>query len=120
MNTYVNLTSIDARFDFGEPGEGGTETIGQEKMIKALKKIGKKKNIKAVVLRINSPRIAYYVEILFGIGLLHFDNILIHSWLCFTQGLFSCPHLEFGLKLGDNTCWPLLCISTNKRTWHIT
>ena len=36
-------------------GEGGTETIGQEKMIKALKKIGKKKNIKAVVLRINSP-----------------------------------------------------------------
>lgn len=36
-------------------GEGGAEMIGQEKMIKALKKIGKKKNIKAVVLRINSP-----------------------------------------------------------------
>ena len=36
-------------------GEGGTEMIGQEKTIKALKKIGKKKNIKAVVLRINSP-----------------------------------------------------------------
>ena len=36
-------------------GEGGSEMIGQEKMIKALKKIGKKKNIKAVVLRINSP-----------------------------------------------------------------
>ena len=36
-------------------GEGGADMIGQEKMIKALKKIGKKKNIKAVVLRINSP-----------------------------------------------------------------
>jgi len=36
-------------------GEGGAEIIGQEKMIKALKKIAKKKNIKAVVLRINSP-----------------------------------------------------------------
>ena len=36
-------------------GEGGAEMIGQEKMIKALKKIAKKKNIKAVVLRINSP-----------------------------------------------------------------
>ena len=36
-------------------GEGGAEMIGQEKMIKALKKIGKKKNIKAVVLRVNSP-----------------------------------------------------------------
>ena len=36
-------------------GEGGSEMIGQEKMIKALKKIGKKKNIKAVVMRINSP-----------------------------------------------------------------
>ena len=36
-------------------GEGGAEMIGQEKMIKALKKIGQKKNIKAVVLRINSP-----------------------------------------------------------------
>jgi protease-4 len=36
-------------------GEGGAEMIGQGKMIKALKKIGKKKNIKAVVLRINSP-----------------------------------------------------------------
>ena len=35
-------------------GEGGADMIGQEKMIKALKKIGKKKNIKAVVLRINS------------------------------------------------------------------
>ncbi|CAI8158485.1 MAG: Protease 4 [Bacteroidota bacterium] len=36
-------------------GEGGTEIIGQEKIIKTLKKIGKKKNIKAVVLRVNSP-----------------------------------------------------------------
>ena len=36
-------------------GEGGTDIIGQEKMIRALKKIGKKKNIKAVVLRVNSP-----------------------------------------------------------------
>lgn len=36
-------------------GEGGAEMIGQEKMIKALKKIGEKKNIKAVVLRVNSP-----------------------------------------------------------------
>ena len=36
-------------------GEGGSEMIGQEKMIKALKRIGKKKNIKAVVMRINSP-----------------------------------------------------------------
>ena len=36
-------------------GEGGTDIIGQEKMIEALKKIGKKKNIKAVVLRVNSP-----------------------------------------------------------------
>jgi len=36
-------------------GEGGTDIIGQEKIIKALKKIGKKKNIKAVVLRVNSP-----------------------------------------------------------------
>ena len=36
-------------------GEGGAEIIGQEKIIKILKKIGKKKNIKAVVLRVNSP-----------------------------------------------------------------
>lgn len=36
-------------------GEGSTEIIGQEKIIEALRKIGKKKNIKAVVLRINSP-----------------------------------------------------------------
>ena len=36
-------------------GEGGTDIIGQEKIIKALKKIGEKKNIKAVVLRVNSP-----------------------------------------------------------------
>ena len=36
-------------------GEGGTDIIGQEKIIKTLKKIGKKKNIKAVVLRVNSP-----------------------------------------------------------------
>ncbi|MGB1079949.1 MAG: signal peptide peptidase SppA [Flavobacteriaceae bacterium] len=36
-------------------GEGGTDIIGQEKIIKALKKIGKKKNVKAVVLRVNSP-----------------------------------------------------------------
>lgn len=36
-------------------GEGGAEIIGQEKIIKTLKKIGKKKNIKAVVLRVNSP-----------------------------------------------------------------
>ncbi len=36
-------------------GEGSTQVIGQEKVIKALKKIGKKKNIKAVVLRVNSP-----------------------------------------------------------------
>jgi len=36
-------------------GEGGSEIIGQEKIIKTLKKIGKKKNIKAVVLRVNSP-----------------------------------------------------------------
>lgn len=36
-------------------GEGTNDIIGQEKIIKALKKIGKKKNIKAVVLRINSP-----------------------------------------------------------------
>lgn len=36
-------------------GEGGTDIIGQEKTIESLKKIGKKKNIKAVVLRVNSP-----------------------------------------------------------------
>lgn len=36
-------------------GEGSTEIIGQEKIIRALRKIGKKKNIKAVVLRVNSP-----------------------------------------------------------------
>jgi protease-4 len=36
-------------------GEGTNDIIGQEKIIKALKKIGKKKNIKAVVLRVNSP-----------------------------------------------------------------
>ena len=36
-------------------GEGGTEVIGQEKIIENLKKIGKKKSIKAVVLRVNSP-----------------------------------------------------------------
>lgn len=36
-------------------GEGSTEIIGQEKIISALRKIGKKKNIKAVVLRVNSP-----------------------------------------------------------------
>lgn len=36
-------------------GEGTTEIIGQEKIIRALRKIGKKKNIKAVVLRVNSP-----------------------------------------------------------------
>lgn len=36
-------------------GEGSSKIIGQEKIIKTLKKIGKKKNIKAVVLRVNSP-----------------------------------------------------------------
>ena len=36
-------------------GEGSTEIIGQEKIIRALRKIGEKKNIKAVVLRVNSP-----------------------------------------------------------------
>jgi len=36
-------------------GEGGSDIIGQEKIIDALRKIGKKKNIKAVVLRVNSP-----------------------------------------------------------------
>jgi protease-4 len=36
-------------------GEGGNEIIGQEKVIKTLKKIGKKENIKAVVIRVNSP-----------------------------------------------------------------
>ena len=36
-------------------GEGGKDIIGQEKIIESLKKIGEKKNIKAVVLRVNSP-----------------------------------------------------------------
>lgn len=36
-------------------GEGDVEYIGQEKIIDALKKIRKDKNIKAVVLRVNSP-----------------------------------------------------------------
>jgi protease-4 len=36
-------------------GEGGNEIIGQEKVIKTLKKISKKDNIKAVVIRVNSP-----------------------------------------------------------------
>ena len=36
-------------------GEGGTDIIGQEKIIKILKKIGKKKSIKSVVMRVNSP-----------------------------------------------------------------
>ena len=36
-------------------GEGGKDIIGQEKIIESLKKIGGKKNIKAVVLRVNSP-----------------------------------------------------------------
>lgn len=36
-------------------GEGGKDIIGQEKIIESLKRIGKKKNIKAVVLRVNSP-----------------------------------------------------------------
>lgn len=36
-------------------GEGGANIIGQEKIIKTLRSIDKKKNIKAVVLRVNSP-----------------------------------------------------------------
>jgi protease-4 len=36
-------------------GEGSSEIIGQEKIISSLKKIGKNDNIKAVVLRVNSP-----------------------------------------------------------------
>ena len=36
-------------------GEGDENYIGQESIIKALKKVRKDKNIKAVVLRVNSP-----------------------------------------------------------------
>ena len=36
-------------------GEGSTEVIGSGKLVRTLKSIGKKDNIKAVVIRVNSP-----------------------------------------------------------------